>query len=137
MPISDRLLAAYENADYVVFGEPELVLHVGEHSPELDALMEADGATSAAYVTPANPRGEKWSPEENLSALETLLESLRETYYTCYPGEGRDPESDWIAEPSVLIVGIPRDVAEELGRNLGQLAIVFVEKGRAPQLVVL
>ena len=34
-------------------------------------------------------------------------------------------------------MGIPRAAAEALGRRLEQNAIVWVEKGKAPQLVVL
>jgi hypothetical protein len=34
-------------------------------------------------------------------------------------------------------MGIPRADAEELGRRLAQNAIVYIEKGQAPELVVL
>ena len=34
-------------------------------------------------------------------------------------------------------MGIPRAEAEALGRRLEQNAIVWIEKGRAPELVVL
>jgi len=34
------------------------------------------------------------------------------------------------------VVGIPRADAETVGRTFGQNAIVFVEKGRAPELVL-
>jgi hypothetical protein len=37
----------------------------------------------------------------------------------------------------VLIMGIPRADAEALGRRLEQNAIVWIDKGRAPELVVL
>ena len=57
--------------------------------------------------------------------------------YRIYQGEGRDPEGKWRAEPSVLIMGIPLAEAEALARKLEQNAIVWIEKGRAPQLVVL
>jgi putative PIN family toxin of toxin-antitoxin system len=52
-------------------------------------------------------------------------------------GEGRDPEGRWVAEPSLLVLGIAREEAQALGRQLEQNAIVFVEKGRAPELVLL
>jgi len=56
MALAPGLIDAYENADYVVFTDPELVLRIGEPSPRLDALLEAEGATAAAYITAANPR---------------------------------------------------------------------------------
>ena len=41
------------------------------------------------------------------------------------------------SEPSRLVIGIYRDNAQALGRIFGQNAIVFIEKGGAPELVVL
>jgi hypothetical protein len=137
MSLPLRLLEAYERAQYVVFGEPAITMKVGEPNPGIDALLDLDGARSAAYITPANPRGELRDHEENLIALEMLHESLRDSPYTCYPGEGRDPGGEWVAEPSLLVVGMPLAAAEELGRELEQNAIVFVEKARAPRLIVL
>ena len=137
MPVSPELLAAYENADYVVFADPELVLRIGEPSARLDALLEHEGATTAAYITAANPRGERRLAADNASAVATLAELVAAAGYPSYPGEGRDPDGRWGAEPSRLVVGIYRANAEELGRLFGQNAIVFVEKGAAPELLVL
>ena len=137
MALDPDLIAAYEKAHYVVFGEPELVLRIGEPNPRLDALLEEDGAETAAYITPANPRGERWGREENLAALQTFHESMRESSYACHVGEGRDPQGEWPAEPSLLIVGISRPAAEVLGEKLEQNAIVFIARGRAPSLILL
>jgi hypothetical protein len=52
-------------------------------------------------------------------------------------GEGRDPAGKWPAEPSVLAVGMSRHEAMVMGRSYEQNAIVFIEKGKAPELVVL
>jgi hypothetical protein len=41
------------------------------------------------------------------------------------------------ASPSRLVIGIYRENAEALGRLFGQNAIVFIEKGAAPELLVL
>src|SRR5204863_33811 len=71
MALAPELIDAYENADYVVFTDPELVLRIGEPSPRLDALLEAEGATAAAYITAANPRGELKTAAENESAGST------------------------------------------------------------------
>jgi Protein of unknown function (DUF3293) len=136
MPLSPELVAAYEDADYVVFTDPELVLRIGEPSPRLDALLEAEGATAAAYLTAANPRGEQKTDAENRSAGAALDELLASAGYPRYAGEGRDPHNQRAAEPSVLVIGIYRDNAETLGRLFGQNAIVFVQKGRPPELVI-
>ena len=48
MTVSPKLMDAYHEADYVVFAEPEFVLKIGEPSSRLDALLEQEGATTAA-----------------------------------------------------------------------------------------
>ena len=130
-------IAAYEKALYVVFGTPELVMRVGEPNPDLDELLEAEGAATAAFITAANPRGEATSAWKNEMATAALVESLNRAGYRCFEGEGRDPQKRWKPERSALVVGIPRADAEGAGRAFGQNAIVFVERGRAPELVVL
>jgi hypothetical protein len=47
VPLPPELRTAYEKAHYAVFGKPELVLRVGEPSPDLDELLEAEGAATA------------------------------------------------------------------------------------------
>ncbi|MGQ0545826.1 MAG: DUF3293 domain-containing protein [Betaproteobacteria bacterium] len=134
--ISPTLIVEYRDADYVVLAQPELVLRVGEPSERLDALLEEHGAASAAFVTAANPRSEQKSAAANAEAMGALEGMLEAAGYPRYPGEGRDAERTW-REPSVLVVGIYRDNAISLGRLFGQNAIVFVEKGQAPELVLL
>jgi hypothetical protein len=134
-PATPDLIGAYEKALYVVFGEPELVIRIGEPNPNLDELLEAEGAAAAAYITAANPRGEAASRWKNEIANAALIKSL--AAYRCFEGEGRDPQGRWAPERSALVVGISRADAEVVGRAFGQNAIVFVEKGRAPELVVL
>lgn len=137
MPLRPELLAAYRAAEYVVCATPETVLRVGEKSADLDALLEAEGATGAAFLTAANPGSVVKTARQNLMATATLVESQTALGYACYEGEGRDPTGAWPAEPSVLVVGIPRAEAEALGRAFGQNAIVWFDRGGAGELVVL
>jgi hypothetical protein len=137
MPLSPELAAAYENAEYVVFGGRDIVLKVGKPSRELDALLEFHRADTAAYVTAANPRGERRSDEANAAALSALNDLIAAAGYPRYMGEGRDPRGVWPAEPSVLVIGIYRENAVALGRLFEQNAIVFAERGRAPELIAL
>jgi hypothetical protein len=136
MALAPELIEAYENADYVVFTDPELVLRIREPSPRLDALLAAEGATAAAYITAANPRSEQKTDAENESAGATLDELLASAGYPRYAGEARDPENRRAAEASVLVIGIYRDNAVTLARIFGQNAIVLIEKGKAPELVI-
>jgi hypothetical protein len=104
-------------------------------------MMSMSHVRCAAFVSSANTRGVA-TPENEKRLAEFLLrgqlDDLNETgKYRVFLGEGRDPDGKWTAEPSVLIMGIERDEAESLGRRLEQNAIVWIEKGKAPELVVL
>jgi hypothetical protein len=131
-----ELLDAYRSTHYVVFGEPGLVLRIGERNADLDELLEAEGAASAAFITAANPRGKKRGRWENEIANAALVKSQTEAGFRCFEGEGRAPDRSW-TEKSVLVVGIGRSDALVVGRAFEQNAIVFVERGKAPELVVL
>ena len=137
MWLDAALIEAYQRALYVVFGEPELVIRIGEPNADLDALLEAEGAATAAFVTAANPHGRLAAQMENEVAVAALRQSQADAGYACRSGQGLDPRGEWPAEPSVLVVGIARADAEALGRAFEQNAIVFVDKGKAPELVVL
>jgi putative PIN family toxin of toxin-antitoxin system len=118
MALLPELIAAYEKAIYVVFAHPDVVLNVGLPSRELDALLERHDATTAAFMTAT-------------AALEAGLA------WDFHRGEGRDPQGRWTAEPSLLIAGIGRAQAEALGRRLEQNALLFAEKGKPVELVLL
>jgi hypothetical protein len=136
VPLPSELLDAYRRTHYAVFGQPGLVLRIGERNADLDELLEAEGAATAAFITAANPGGKKRGRWENEVANAALVKSQSEAGFRCFEGEGRAPDGSW-TEKSVLVVGIPRADAEIVGRAFGQNAIVFAETGRAPELVVL
>jgi hypothetical protein len=136
MSISSEQLEAYKKADYVVFADCQVVVRLGEINPELDVLLDAEGATTAAFITAANPRGEKRSDIENGVANAALQSFVSAAGYPHFWGEGRDPFGSW-AEPSFLVIGIYRANAEALGQLFEQNAIVFCEVGRPPELIVL
>ena len=137
MPLDAELLEAYRRALYVVYGAPDLVIRIGERNAALDALLDEDGADTAAYLTAANPNGELQDETANELSCAALHRALADAGYTCFAGEGRDPAGHWPAEPSVLAVGISRREAMVMGRSYEQNAIVFIENGNAPELVIL
>ena len=120
MPTTREQLAAYRASEYRVFAQPELVLRIGE--------------PSAAFLTAANPHSERRPAAENLAALERLAQDA--SAWRILRGEGRSADGRW-REPSLLVLGIEREHARALGRRYGQNAIVFVERGAAPELVLL
>ena len=137
MPLPPDLLAAYTKALYVVFGAPDLVIRIGEPNEVLDAVMDEEGADTAAFLTAANPGGALQDKRANDLSAAALHQALADAGYSCFVGEGRDPEGDWPPEPSVLAVGISRQEAAVIGRSYEQNAIVFIELGKAPELVIL
>jgi len=106
-------------------------------SAALEALLQETGADTAAFVTAANPGGILADAGENALSTEALHRAQEQAGYTCLAGEGRDPQDEWPAEPSVLVLGISRGEAEILGRSYEQSAIVFVERGCPPELLLL
>ena len=137
MPLTPELEKAYRNAEYVVFAESQhVVLRIGTPSAELDALLAAEGAASAAFITAANPRGEPRSDLENGVANAALQNFVTAAGYSHYWGEGRDPAGGW-SEPSFLVIGIQRANALALASLFEQLAFVYCERGGAPELVIL
>jgi len=132
MPPSPELLEAYRRTDYIVYARPSFVLKIGRKSPGIEYLLAAKGATSAAFVTACNPGSVKASALQNNKAMRALKAALRGKDYL--DGKGRGQR--W-SEPSYLVLGIDRDDAEALGRAFRQNAIVFCEKGRAPELLLL
>ena len=136
MPLTPELLTAYRNAEYVVFAERQIVIRIGEPNAELDRLIALQGASGAAFITAANPRGERRPVAENAVANAALQNLVAAAGYPHYWGEGRDRLRTW-AEASFLVIGIYRANAESLGSLFEQNAIVDCEAGRAPELVIL
>ena len=132
MPLTPDLVHAYEDAIYEVRNGP--VLRIGKGNPEVDALLAGHGVRTGAFITAANPRGRAQSHAANGAAMAELRALLS---YPYLEGEGRDPGGRWTPEPSLLVLGIGRPEAEALGRRFEQNAIVFVERDRAPELVLL
>lgn len=128
MGVSETLLRAYRAAEYVVFGDPQVVVRIGAPAPQLGR---------AAFVTACNPEGKPQDDDTNRAAQAQLEARLEKGGWRYVRGEGRDPAGGWKAEPSFLVLGIPKDEAEALGRRFRQNAIVYLEPGRPAELVVL
>ena len=99
--------------------------------------IEGEDGDTAAFITSFNPRGLPAHEETNFLTSGELCDAADRTGYKIYLGEGNDPQGEWKPEASLLIVGIPRAEDEALGRRFQQNAIVWVEKGHAPELVLL
>jgi len=111
-----------------VFTDPELVLRVREPSPRLDALLAAEGATAAAYITAATRAASK-RPTRRTRAPAPRSTSCWRALGTALRGEARDPRTG-APRASVLVIGIYRDNAVTLARIFGQNAICSSRRAR-------
>jgi hypothetical protein len=119
----------------VADGAQRFSIRVGEHCAPLDALLGAYGADEWAYVTAYNPGGRRAGADANEAAQQRLAAALRATARPVLRGEGAGADGAWPAEPSLLVLGLPRADALALARRFGQEAIVAGRRGGPAELV--
>src|SRR5262245_61790562 len=118
--VDPATIAAYAATHYVVHGAvPDFVLRSGRRSAELKALYDRNGVACAAFVTAWNPGSHRRDDAINQAAQSQLEQALRETTFPIFAGIATDPNGAWPNEPSVLVLGIKREDAEQLGRQYG------------------
>lgn len=134
--MEDALFAAYRNTSFFAdTPHGRLCLRVGQANGEIDVLLAAFGVRSWAYVTGFNPGSIALSPEENEQHHRRLVRQIEHSGYTAFTGEGIGDDGRWPPERSLLILGLGRDDAIGLGREFGQLAIVYGEEGGEAMLL--
>ena len=100
------------------------VILVGESTPELDDFLRAQGLSDWAYITAYNPRSELLSDDVNQGRHDELIQKLDSDGIPWLSGFGRTPDGSWTSDTSVLVCGIDRAAAVEIGRIFDQNAIV-------------
>lgn len=127
---------AYETTQFCVEdGGRRVCFRVGSRSARLQALLERHRARRFAFITAWNPASVVLTRSENARRGEALLRDVQALGFRVLHGEGIGQEPSWTPERSLMILGISRGRAVALGRKYGQLAVVFGERGRAPELV--
>lgn len=133
-----KLEEAYFNTSYWVEDvKKPFSFRVGKSSPQLEDLLKRHGTATWAYVTAYNPRSIPLTPVENERRNAELLHVVQDMGYRTLSGHGVGDDGMWPPEKSLLILGIDRHTAYELGRSFGQNAIVVGEEGRPPELLVI
>lgn len=135
------LIAAYMATTYVVYGPgAEFRIRIGHECRELDALLNQHEMSSWAFVTACNPGSELMTPEQNRTAMASFRYDVVSAGFHFLDGAGVPDAlhgSGWSPEPSLLILGITRDGAIDLGRKYGQRAIVVGILYKPAELVML
>jgi len=135
--IPQALIEAYQTTNFNVLTEPSFTLNIGEKSKEILEVFRMENHQAAAFITAWNPRSQETSKSENDNAQERLRSNLETGNFTILDGLGIDPTGDWLGEPSVLVMGISRNAASEIGIEFRQNAIVWIGKDGIPELVTL
>lgn len=136
------LRAAYLATDYRFEADTQsFTLRIGEQHPYVCDLLKMHNVKGAAFITAYNPFSLVVSDEKNTLAMGELRRELEYdknigTYFI-FEGAGQDCKGDWPPEQSLMVLGISRSRAEELGRQYGQNAIVWVDGTGTPSLVEL
>lgn len=135
--IGAELREAYRQTSYIVevSHTREITLRIGEQSRALDQLLRARDASHWAFVTAYNPRSTSLANEVNEERHQQLLRRTRAMNYEVLPGRGKGDDATWPAEKSLFIFGITPNVAQELGREFEQNAVVVGARGAAAELL--
>jgi hypothetical protein len=130
-----RLEAAYNATSYFVDAPSgRFALRVGQASAEVDALAAAHQVVAWTYVTAYNPGSVPASRECNEKRQNELEQVIAESGYPFCRGEGKG-DGDWLAEPSLLVLGVREAEAVALARRFGQAAVLFGEPGGPVRLL--
>jgi hypothetical protein len=134
----DALLAAYRETAYLAF-PPEggsIEVRLDRLNPDLDALLLSRGARSGTFVTAWNPWSRPAGAAENRAAAARLAAEVAAAGLEALPHRGRGDAGDWPEEEGLLVLGLDRAGALELGRRHRQNAVVHCEAGRPPELLL-
>jgi hypothetical protein len=130
------LLDAYRRTAFVA-NTPSggLSLRIGQRSTALDDLLAEHGVTTWAYITAFNPGSIVLTPQENMARQRELERVVAPRGFATFSGEGVGDDGRWPPERSLLVLGIGRSDAVQLGRRFGQIAIVYGELGGQAELL--
>jgi hypothetical protein len=135
--MDSTLLEAYRRTAFIAeTPEGRLSLRVGQGCAELDTLLAAHDVGTWAYVTAFNPGSVRLTLQENSERQRQLEHTVADLGFSSYPGEGIGDDGQWAPEPSLLVLGIDRNDARLLGRQYGQLAVIYGELNRDAELLV-
>lgn len=134
--LDDQLIQAYRATNYRVHATEPFALRIGRTCAACDALLDTHGVTTAAYLTAWNPYSKAVSDAANAAGQAKLIEELNDVSTAVLSGEGSGETGDWPPEPSLFAMGISREIATILAQKYQQNAFVWIERGKAAELVI-
>lgn len=135
--ITQNLLDSYSSAEYHADAVPPFILKIGICSNQLMRLYESENCNSAAFITAYNPGSNELPNEVNEARnkkLEALISSMS---YPVVHGAGKCADDNGRGEVSLLILGMDKEMASDIGKQFEQNAIVWCASDAVPQLILL
>ena len=131
-----ELWRAYERTTFCVEdGGRRVCFRAGSRSQKLDRLLSRREASRWAFITAWNPGSVLLPAAQNAARGAELRAAVTELGLEAIVGEGIGEDPSWTPEASLLVFGISRGRAIELGRQFGQLAIVTGRRGEPSSLI--
>lgn len=128
---ADALLEAYRTTRFVAYdGDRAVAALIGEHVPEMDALLHRQGARSGVFITAWNPRSIVQPPEINAAAAGRLAARVAAEGFRALPHRGVSVDPAWHPEEGLFVLDIEFDYAVAMAADFGQNAITAVTLGR-------
>lgn len=135
--LEKKLLTSYAATDYVVLGEPEHHIRVGERiSSDLTKLLQDAHVDSAVLITASNPFSVQFHEDINHLRQCCLEQDLAKLGCLAIPAQGRDPAGEWPPEDSMLAFGVSDERIESLLVDYQQHASVLIMQNAEARLVL-
>jgi hypothetical protein len=127
---------AYERTRFCAHdGGRQVCFMAGSVSRRLQSLLARHNANTFAFVTAWNPGSKRLTRAKNERRGRLLEADVAALGYRGLHGVGIGEDPAWEPEESLMILGISRRRAIKLGREYGQLAIVYGRAGAPVELV--
>lgn len=136
--IDKKLIASYCQTQYwVSIGCEQLVVCIGHYSERVKSLLTQSTAFCSAIVTAYNPYSQLNNENQNCFANELLRDFLVRNHYRFLESLNVDPTQTWPPEKSFFIFDLGLHTAQDIGRQFGQNAIVWVDHDAIARLILL
>lgn len=123
MACDPELVEAYCNTSYRI-PELEIELRVGQHSPQIDALLRRYGKKRWVFISASHPRSVLTEDEINQRQHAALRRCIEVREYPFFEGVGIGDKGDWPPERSLLVLGLSLSKAQFLCQQFGQNAFL-------------
>lgn len=133
--LDDALRTAFLATEYRIGdGAWSIDLHPDQPSEALRRWMRDAGYRSATLLTAFNPGSKPFAAATNAAAQRRLRTLIQQRGLPCLEGRNIDPSGRWPTEDSLLVGNLTLADSQELARQFGQLAFLWIDDEAVPRL---